>query len=310
MVLAAAACAEPSPAPVQTAITVAHRSAACCAAALAAPPRHRRERHGPIGRASGLIFYAYGNGTWLRSAEIPADRSSTGPFLRIVEQVEARTKADPRGERRERRARRVGASEDRRLLRQLPRRSGRRSQGARAAQAFARPHRQDWRCAHARGRALRGDLRADVDPLNNPNFQTEHLFGLWAEQDLNDPSRVAPYLLQGGLGMPDEELLHRDDARDGGGAQGVRRVPRDRLQARRCRRGGSQGQGWPGLRAREEDGHRARVAGRLGGREEGQQPVAAEGLHDAGAEAWTGARTSRRPASTGKTRSSCGTRPR
>ena len=29
------------------------------------------------------------------------------------------------------------------------------------------------------------------------------MLGLWVEQDLNDTSRYAPYLLQGGLGMPD-----------------------------------------------------------------------------------------------------------
>ena len=50
-----------------------------------------------------------------------------------------------------------------------------------------------------------GSLRADVDALNSTNFYTPHLFGLWFTQDLNDPSRNAAYLLQGGLGMPDRE---------------------------------------------------------------------------------------------------------
>jgi putative endopeptidase len=53
--------------------------------------------------------------------------------------------------------------------------------------------------------AICGSLRADVDPLNATNFQTTHLFGLWFTQDLNDPSRNAAYLLQGGLGMPDRD---------------------------------------------------------------------------------------------------------
>src|SRR5262249_8781467 len=30
-----------------------------------------------------------------------------------------------------------------------------------------------------------------------------NVLGMWVEQDLNDASRYAPYLLQGGLGMPD-----------------------------------------------------------------------------------------------------------
>ena len=53
--------------------------------------------------------------------------------------------------------------------------------------------------------ALGETLRADVDILNNTNLYTPHLFGLWVAQDLNDPKRYLPFLLQGGLGMPDRE---------------------------------------------------------------------------------------------------------
>jgi predicted metalloendopeptidase len=42
-----------------------------------------------------------------------------------------------------------------------------------------------------------------VDVLNNTNFYTENLFGLWVAQDLDDPAHYSPFLLQGGLGMPD-----------------------------------------------------------------------------------------------------------
>jgi predicted metalloendopeptidase len=49
------------------------------------------------------------------------------------------------------------------------------------------------------------ELRADVDPLNMTNFHTDHLFGVWITQDLNDPSRSVPYILQGGLGLPDRD---------------------------------------------------------------------------------------------------------
>ena len=48
-------------------------------------------------------------------------------------------------------------------------------------------------------------LRADVDPLNATNFYTDHLFGFWFAQDLNDPGHQVPYLLQGGLGLPDRD---------------------------------------------------------------------------------------------------------
>src|SRR5205814_9117615 len=48
-------------------------------------------------------------------------------------------------------------------------------------------------------------LRTDVDALNNTNFYTDHLFGLWISPALDDPTQYAAYLLQGGLGMPDRD---------------------------------------------------------------------------------------------------------
>src|SRR5262249_57201259 len=54
-------------------------------------------------------------------------------------------------------------------------------------------------------RMIGSTLRADVDPLNNTNFETENLFGVWVTEGLTDPSHSYPYLLQGGLGLPDRE---------------------------------------------------------------------------------------------------------
>lgn len=48
-------------------------------------------------------------------------------------------------------------------------------------------------------------LRADVDPINATSVFTENLFGLWVSQGLHDHTRYMPYLLQGGLGLPDRE---------------------------------------------------------------------------------------------------------
>ena len=53
-------------------------------------------------------------------------------------------------------------------------------------------------------------LRADVDALNNTNFFTENLFGLWVAGGLNDPAHNMPYLMQGGLGMPDRAYYLTD----------------------------------------------------------------------------------------------------
>src|ERR1700683_5801832 len=54
-------------------------------------------------------------------------------------------------------------------------------------------------------RVLGSHLRADVDALNDTNFETGNLFGVWITQGLTDPSHSYPYLLQGGLGMPDRD---------------------------------------------------------------------------------------------------------
>ncbi len=56
------------------------------------------------------------------------------------------------------------------------------------------------------GLARAGDVRADVDLLNATNFYTDRLFGLWVSVDLLQPDRNAPYLVQGGLGMPDRDF--------------------------------------------------------------------------------------------------------
>ena len=54
-------------------------------------------------------------------------------------------------------------------------------------------------------RVLGSQLRADVDPLNSTNFYTDQLFGLFISADFNNPKKNVPYMLQGGLGMPDRD---------------------------------------------------------------------------------------------------------
>ena len=59
-------------------------------------------------------------------------------------------------------------------------------------------------------RALGETLRADVDPLNNTNFNTVNLFGLWVAPGFDDPEHYHAYLLQGGLVLPDREYYLAD----------------------------------------------------------------------------------------------------
>src|SRR5262249_33348806 len=61
-------------------------------------------------------------------------------------------------------------------------------------------------------RFLGGQMRVDVDPLNNTDFHTTRFFGLWVSPDFDNPNSYAAYLLQGGLGMPDRDYyLHKDE---------------------------------------------------------------------------------------------------
>src|SRR6185436_8555662 len=54
-------------------------------------------------------------------------------------------------------------------------------------------------------RVLGEQVRADVDPINATNFYTENLFGIFVTQGLATPGEVLPYILQGGLGLPDRD---------------------------------------------------------------------------------------------------------
>ncbi|HEY0053630.1 MAG TPA: M13 family metallopeptidase, partial [Caulobacteraceae bacterium] len=58
---------------------------------------------------------------------------------------------------------------------------------------------------------LGGTVRADVDLLNATDMTTDRILGLWVTQDFDEPTKVSPYLVQGGLGMPDR-AYYLDDA--------------------------------------------------------------------------------------------------
>jgi putative endopeptidase len=153
--------------------------------------------------APGDDFFRYANGAWLKSAEIPPDRSSWGASAELTELTAQRTaqlirqaagSAAAGSD-----ARRIGdyyaSFMDEAAIEQL---------GAKPLQAgLARIEAIKDRAALAR--VLGQTLRADVDVLNATNLHTENLFGLWVAQDLGDPSHYSPFLLQGGLVMPDRD---------------------------------------------------------------------------------------------------------
>ena len=162
--------------------------------------------------APGDDFYAYTNGTWLKTTEIAADRSTAGrgadltelTTKRTVELISDAAKGDaPAGSD----ARKVGdyyaSFMDEATIE---------SKGLSPLQPTLD---RVAAIADAKGLAheLGNMLRADVDVLNASNLNTDNLFGLWVAQDLNDPSKYSPFLLQGGLGMPDRDYYLSDSPR-------------------------------------------------------------------------------------------------
>jgi putative endopeptidase len=153
---------------------------------------------------AGDDFFKYANGTWFKTTEIPPDRSSYGLFAKLAEEANERTRglleeaaksAAPAGSD----ERRVGdyyaaymdeTAIEKRGLDVL------RSHLDRISSIEDRS---------ALAELLGQTLRTDVDPLNNTYLHTHRLFGLWIAQDFNEPTRNVPYLLQGGIGMPDRE---------------------------------------------------------------------------------------------------------
>jgi len=173
--------------------------------ALAAPQAAGADPSG-IDKAvrPGDDFEAYANGGWRATAEIPADRSAASIFLDVFNIAERRNAEVIAGAAD---AHALPGSDQRRVADFYTAYLDRTAIDARgltpikpelAAIAAIRDK-------AALSRVLGGDLRADVDPLNNTHFHTEHLFGLFVTQALENPDHEVPYLLQGGLGLDDRD---------------------------------------------------------------------------------------------------------
>ena len=154
--------------------------------------------------APGDDFNAYANGGWLKATPIPPDKAGYGIFTILADETRTRTralieevaKAAPAGNAD---ARKIGDYYASFMDEAAIESKGIEPLKPQLAEIAAIADR------HALARALGGRLRADVDALNNTNFETGNLFGVWVTQGLEDPSRSYAYLLQGGLGMPDRD---------------------------------------------------------------------------------------------------------
>ena len=157
----------------------------------------------------GDNFYLYANGGYIARTKLPADRSSIGVFSilsdrsfeQIASIIEDTAKAN------------APAGSDERKIADLYHsymdEAAIESHGLTALKlhldeiAAIRTPRE---LAHAVGLTI----RADVDALNNTNFHTANLFGIWVAPSFNDPEHYAPYLLQGGVQLPNRDYYLTD----------------------------------------------------------------------------------------------------
>ena len=158
----------------------------------------------------GDDFDAFANGGWKRTAKIPDDRSSTGIFLQVFEKAERRNAEIIRQAGEGHPAKGSDAARIADYYRAFMDEAGIEKRGL----APLQPELDAVDAIRTPGdlsRALGSQLRADVDPVNATNFQTEHLFGLFITQGLEDPDHEMAYLLQGGLGMPSRDYYLSTD---------------------------------------------------------------------------------------------------
>src|SRR3954454_22613717 len=158
----------------------------------------------------GDDFDKYANGTWEKTAQIPPDKSNIGVFSIINDTAQKReaalvqdiVKSNPAAGSDEGRIANyynafmdTGAIEKRGLSPIKP--------DIDRIEAIA----DKSALADAIGRSL----RADEDPLNASNLHSENFFGIFVTQAFSDPSKTVPYILQGGLGLPDRDYYVSSD---------------------------------------------------------------------------------------------------
>src|SRR5215471_7727486 len=150
----------------------------------------------------GDDFFRFANGAWFKAAQIPADRPSYGAFDAIAEKVNARTADLIKGAGKsanDAEARKIGDYYDAFMDENAIEKKGLNPIKGELEEI---DHIVD---KTALAQVLGSQMRADVDPLNSTNFYTDRLFGIWVSPDFNNPTHNVPYLLQGGLGLPDRD---------------------------------------------------------------------------------------------------------
>lgn len=152
----------------------------------------------------GDDFYQYANGDWLKKTELPADRASIGVFSLLDDTASKRTagiieEAAKSGAKPGASARKIADLYNSYMDEKAIEVAG--TTPLRAQIDAIRQIKDKRQLARELGRTL----RADVDALNNTNFHTANLFGLWVAPGFHDSGHYTAYLMQGGLLLPDRE---------------------------------------------------------------------------------------------------------
>ena len=157
----------------------------------------------------GDDFEEHANGGWRARAEIPADRSSIGAFLEVYNKAEANNVAIVQAALKANAA--VGTDQ-----RRIADWYNAFTDTAAIEQHGLSPLGPEMDAIAALGdkkalsTMLGANIRADVDPLNATDFGTDNIFGLFISQALDRPDTNVPYLLQGGIGLPDRDYYLSD----------------------------------------------------------------------------------------------------
>ena len=183
--------------------------------ALFAQPAAAPETHG-INVANmdrsvkpGDDFYRFANGEWIKRTEIPPDRAAVDVFTKLADLSNQRTN-DLIEEIAQSNA--AAGSGERKVADLF---NSYMNEGAIETKGLSpvRPHldaiaaiKDKKQLAYALGQTL----RADVDALNNTNYHTENLFGLWVAPGFHDSEHYIGYLMQGGVQLPDREYYLSD----------------------------------------------------------------------------------------------------
>jgi putative endopeptidase len=157
----------------------------------------------------GDDFYRFCSGNWIKRTEIPPDRAEVDVFSKLADLSNKRTADLIEEIAKSRPAAGSAARKVADLYNSYMDEAGIEAKGL----APLRPQLEAIAAIHDKGElshALGESLRADVDALNNTNFHTPNLFGLWVAPGFNDSEHYKAYLMQGGLELPDREYYLSD----------------------------------------------------------------------------------------------------